>query len=150
MRPGCLLIKGYASDVSESKLSSFRLKLRYQTVKWLIVMASILYCELNQAAYGDMPLVGSIIRGAWSLGKLPQDGSYESRPRHRLQLVYDQTQAEWDNHKCLAAGLPEGLKQYYDRIFTGLQRMHPNRDGILNLVLKNRMIILHTLKPPIQ
>jgi len=80
-------------------------------------MAGILYCGMHQAAYGDMALVGSIIRDAWDAGITPQYETCKGVSHHHLQLVDDQRQAEWRDHDCLAAGLPEDLKQHQSKLF---------------------------------
>lgn len=82
-----------------------------------MTMADKLYCGIDNDAYGGMTPIGTVIRDAWVFGILPEDETCENWSHGRLQIVHDQTKAEWDKYHCLVSNLPDDLKQRHTRIY---------------------------------
>ena len=80
-------------------------------------MADKLYCGIDKDAYGGMTPIGTMIRDAWVFGILPEDETCENWSYGRLQILHDQTKAEWDKYHCLVSNLPNDLKQRHTRIY---------------------------------
>jgi hypothetical protein len=79
-------------------------------------MTRKLYCGLDNDHYGGMTPIGTCIRDAWVFGILPETETCENWDLGRLQLIQEQTRAEWDKYGCLPANLPEDLKQRHTEI----------------------------------
>lgn len=80
-------------------------------------MSDHVYVGLNKDHYGGMTPIGTIIRDAYVFGILPETETCENWSHERLQVIHDQTKAEWDKYGCMVSNLPEELKRRHAEIF---------------------------------
>lgn len=80
-------------------------------------MPEKMYCGLNKDQFGGMTPIGRIIRDAWVFGILPEGETCENWSHSRLQVIQDQTRAEWDKYGCMVSNLPDDLRKRHGRIY---------------------------------
>jgi hypothetical protein len=63
-----------------------------------------------------MTPIGTVIRDAWAFGILAETETCENWDQGQLQLIQEQTRAEWDKYGCLVSNLPDDIKQRHAEI----------------------------------
>jgi hypothetical protein len=63
-----------------------------------------------------MTPIGTVIRDAWVFGIIPETETCENWDQGQMQLIQEQTRAEWDKYGCLVSNLPDDIKQRHAEI----------------------------------
>ena len=63
-----------------------------------------------------MSPMGTIIKDAWLFDLIPETETCVGWDAHRIQILYEKPQLEWDKYGCLASKLPPELKEKHGRI----------------------------------
>ncbi|GEM_PF-264729 len=74
------------------------------------------YCGYDEDLWGGFTEIGRIIRDAKVFGLIPEDEQCKDWPRHKLEQLWEQVTAKWDEHGVLASNLPDGLRQKHEQI----------------------------------
>ncbi|MGB5454510.1 MAG: hypothetical protein WBO73_05045 [Gammaproteobacteria bacterium] len=74
------------------------------------------YCGIHNDHFGGMTPIGTVIRDAWVFGIIPETETCENWDQGQMQLIQEQTRAEWDKYGCLVSNLPDDIKQRHAEI----------------------------------
>jgi len=76
-----------------------------------------IYPGLDHDSNGGMTTVGKIIRDAWLFDILPESETCEGWGVARIDVIYQQVNAEWDKYGSMVSSLPDELKSRHKRIY---------------------------------
>ena len=75
------------------------------------------YPGLDNDMNGGMTTVGKAIRDAWLFDLLPESETCEDWTHTRIDVLYQQVNAEWDKYGSMVSLLPEELQARHKRIY---------------------------------
>jgi len=76
-----------------------------------------IYPGLDHDMNGGMTTVGNIIRDAWLFNILPESETCEGWTISRIDVIYQQVNAEWDKYGSMVSSLPDELRTRHKRIY---------------------------------
>lgn len=80
-------------------------------------MMELHYPGIDDDKYGGMTSLGKIVRDGWVFGLIPESERCVGWSHGQMQVLYDQTTAEWDRYGNLPSRLPSELRERHDRIY---------------------------------
>ena len=76
-----------------------------------------IYPGIDHDMNGGMTTVGNIIRDAWLFEILPESETCEGWEISRIDVIYQQVNAEWDKYGSMVSSLPAELQSRHKRIY---------------------------------
>lgn len=80
-------------------------------------MSHRIYAGIHKDPKGAMNPTGNIIRDAWLFGLIPETETCEGWSVQRIQVLYDQVTAEWQQYGHLVSNLPPELAERHRAIY---------------------------------
>ncbi len=74
------------------------------------------YPGYDEDRWGGFTEIGRIIRDAKVFGLIAEDEQCKDWPRHRLEQLWEQVSAKWDEYGAMPSRLPPELRQRHEAI----------------------------------